>query len=132
MPNPRLRAALIVLVAFLALTAIAGGVALLAGVIAPPVEMLGGSPFGSYLIPGLALLFVVGGSALAATVMLVRGHPRGVAAAVVAGAMIIGFEIVEVLVIGSPAGVARNLQVFYFSLGGLILVLAALLARRDR
>lgn len=130
MPNPRLRAALIFLVGFLALTAIAGGIALLAGLNAPPVAMLGGSPFGSYTIPGLALLFVVGGSALVATVMLVRRHPRGVAAAMLAGAVIIGFEIVEVLVIGSPAGVARNLQVFYFVLGGLILLLAVSLTRR--
>lgn len=34
------------------------------------------------------------------------------------------FEIVEVLVIGSPPGIARTLQIIYFSLGGIILVLS--------
>jgi hypothetical protein len=34
------------------------------------------------------------------------------------------FEFVEVLVIGSPAGVARTLQIFYFGLGTIIMVIA--------
>ena len=39
--------------------------------------------------------------------------------------MIIFFEIVEVLVIGSDPGVARSLQIFYFGLGLLIALLSA-------
>ncbi len=34
------------------------------------------------------------------------------------------FEFVEVLVIGSPAGVARTLQIIYFGLGTLITIAA--------
>jgi hypothetical protein len=45
--------------------------------------------------------------------------------AILAGVMIMGFEIVEVLVVGSDPGLARNLQVFYFTLGLLIAALAA-------
>ena len=115
---------LTLMVAFLALTAVAGGAALLTGDISPGPELLAGSPFNSYLIPGLALLVLVGGSALVATVMLLVRHPLGVAASAVAGVMIMGFEVVEMLVIGSPAGLARNLQVFYFTLGLLITALA--------
>ncbi len=129
MPHRRLRTVLILLNTFLALTAIAGGLGLLAGLSAPPVEMLAGSPFGGYTVPGLSLLLVVGGTALAATAMLIRRHPRAGLASLLAGAAIIVFEIVEVLVIGSPAGIARNLQVFYFGLGGLILLLSVPVAR---
>ncbi len=69
------RIVLIVLTAFLALTAIAGGAALAAGINAPPPEQLRGSLFTSFLIPGLALLVLVGGSALAAAILLLRRHP---------------------------------------------------------
>jgi len=119
-----LRTALIVLDGFLALTAVAGGIGLLTGANAPSLEFLQGSPFSSYAIPGLALLVIVGGCALAATLLTWRRHPFGALASGLAGAVIIGFEIVEVLVIGSPPGIARNLQVFYFTLGLLIVVLA--------
>jgi hypothetical protein len=94
---------------------------------APSIELLKGSLFKDYTIPGLALLVIVGGGALVATILLLRRHPSGVLASGAAGAVIIGFEIVEVLVIGSQPGIARNLQVFYFTLGLLILLLAAAL-----
>jgi hypothetical protein len=115
---------LTLMVAFLAVTAVAGGAALLTGDISPGLKLLAGSPFDSYLIPGLALLGLVGGSALVATFLMLVRHPWGVAVSAVAAVMIMGFELVEVLVIGSPAGLARNLQLFYFTLGLLIAVLA--------
>lgn len=117
------RMLLIALDAFLAVTAIAGGIGLLTGLLAAPLALLQGSPFGSYIIPGLALLVIVGGSALTATVLMIRRHALGIVLSGVAGMMIIGFEIVEVLVIGSEPGLARNLQVFYFAFG---LAMAAL------
>ena len=119
-----LRVILIILVAFLSLTAVAGGIGLLTGLNAPPVEMLAGSPFHSYVVPGLSLLVIVGGGALVATVLLARRHPWSVLAAAAMGPVIIFFEIVEILAIGSDPGVARTLQVFYLSLGTLILLLA--------
>jgi hypothetical protein len=127
-----LRILLIVLTAFLALTAIAGGIGLLSGTNAPSTELLKGSPFHNYTVPGLALLVIVGGCALVATILLLRRHPFGALAAGAAGAIIIGFEIVEALVIGSPPGIARNLQIFYFTLGLLILLLAAAWWRVER
>lgn len=121
-----LRVALIVLDAFLALTALAGGIGLLTGVATPPVEQLAGSPFRDYTIPALALFILVGGGALVAAIMTLRRHPLAPLASAAAGGMIIFFEIVEVFAIGSEPGVARNLQIFYFGLGLLILVLALL------
>ena len=124
MGNRFLGIALIVLDFFLAFTAIAGGVGLLFGLNAPPVEMLAGSPFRDYTIPGLALMALVGGGALIAGILTLRRHPNAPLASGAVGLMIIVFELVEVLAIGSPPGMSRNLQVFYFALGLLIIVLA--------
>jgi hypothetical protein len=117
-----LRTLLVILDAFLALTAIAGGIGLLNDLNAPPVTDLAGSPFSDYTIPGLALLVIVGGAAVAATFMMLRNHHN---AALASGVVIVFFEIVEVLVIGSPPGIARTLQIFYFSLGLIIIVFAS-------
>jgi hypothetical protein len=115
---------LIVLTFFLSLTAIAGGIALLARINTPPVEMLQGSPFRDYTIPGLALMLIVGGSALFAAILLLRKSRFALLCAAAAGIIIMFFEFVEALVIGSPAGAARALQIFYFGLGTLIVVVA--------
>jgi hypothetical protein len=119
-----LRLSLLVCTGFLALTACAGGIGLLTGAAAPPVEMLSGSPFPDYTIPALALAGIVGGMALLASVLLIRRHHWAVRAALLSGLAILIFELVEVLAIGSPPGIARNLQVFYFTLGSLICLLA--------
>ena len=124
MSNNILRILLILLDGFLAVTAIAGGIGLLTGVNVPPVSFLAGSPFPDYTIPGLALLVLVGGTALVATYLTVRRNRYAALVSVLAGAMIIVFEIMEVLSIGMPPGIARNLQVFYFTLGLIILVSA--------
>ena len=57
-------------------------------------------------------------------VLLLRRYVWGLLASLLAGVMIMGFEIVVVWVIGSPVGLVRNLQLFYFTLGLVIFVLA--------
>jgi hypothetical protein len=115
---------LVALTAFLALTAFAGGIGLLTGLNAPPVSYLRTSLFRDFTVPGLALSVLVGGSALLAIVLLLRRNRLALPCAAASGVAIVFFEFVEVLVIGSPAGVARTLQIFYFGLGTLILVVA--------
>jgi hypothetical protein len=128
---------LIILTLFLALTAAVGGIALLTNLNTPPVEMLQGSPFRDYTIPGLALAVIVGGSALFAAILLLRKSKFAILSAATAGVIIMFFEFVEALIIGSPAGVARMLQIFYFGLGTLIVIVAMgvwfldLLSERD-
>jgi hypothetical protein len=114
------RVILIILTGFLSLSAIAGCIQLLEGTYAPPVDMLQGSPFKDFTIPGLALGLIVGGSALFAAILLIRESRYAILSAAAAGIIIMFFEFVEMLVIGSPAGIARTLQIFYFSLGTLI------------
>jgi hypothetical protein len=119
-----MRIILILLTGFLGLTGVAGGIALLANLNAPPVEQLQGSIFKDYTIPGLALLLIVGGSGLFAAYLLIRRSRFAILASAVAAFIIMFFEFVEVLIIGSPAGVARTLQIFYFGLGTIIMVIA--------
>jgi len=116
---------LIVLAGFLALTTFAGGIGLVAGINAPPVSYLSGSIFQSYIVPGLFLFVLGSGSAILATVLLARKSPFALVATIAAAIIIMFFEFVEVLVIGSPEGVAQALQIFYFGLGTLISVICA-------
>ncbi len=114
---------------FVAVSAIPGGIALLAGFHSPPLAQLEGSVFPSFVIPGLALVFLVGGSAAAAAVLLVRRNRFAVPTAFVAGFAVMAFEFVEVLAIGFPPGPARVMQMLYFSIGAaLVTVSSAILA----
>jgi hypothetical protein len=115
---------LIVMTGFLGIGAILGGIALMANFYAPPVEMLAGSIFPSFFLPGLALTALVGGSGLAAMILLIRKHAFGVLIALTAGIIIMFFEFIEVMVIGMPAGASQFMQVFYFMLGTLICVIS--------
>src|SRR5687768_13830790 len=58
-----LRASLVALLALVGVNALAGGYYAVSGAPGVPVEWLRGTPFQSYLIPGLILFCVVGGSA---------------------------------------------------------------------
>lgn len=111
-----------VLTGFLAVTGFLGGIGLLAGLNTPPLDFLKGSPFKDYTIPGLSLFIIVGGSALLTTILLIRKNKFSVLFATVAGIIIMFFEFVEVLAIGSPPGIAQVLQIFYFGLGVLITI----------
>lgn len=119
-----IRTTQVILTIFLALSSIAGCIQLLEGTFAPSVELLQGSPFTNFTVPGLALGLIVGGSALVAAIFLLRKSKFGTMLAATAGVVIMFFEFVEVLVIGSPAGIARTLQIFYFGLGTLIVIVS--------
>jgi hypothetical protein len=116
------RIGLAILNGFLGLTAISGGLGLLlrAPFVTPPLDLLAGSPFGSYALPGLALLVLVGGSATLATAMVLKHSPLGLAVSGIAGLMILIFEGVELVVVGFTW-----LLAFYVALGLAILGLAA-------
>ena len=118
------RTLLIVLTSFLTLTAFGGGIQLLTGFYVPPVEMLAGSPFADYTIPGLVLGLIVGGSALTADVLLIRKNKFSSLASASAGVIVMTFEFVEVLVIGFPEGAAGFMQLLYFGLGIIIVVMS--------
>ncbi len=115
---------LVILTFFLSLTGLLGGIALVAGFNAPPVEQLSGSIFKDFTIPGIALILFVGGSSLLSAILLIRKNMFALLFSILTGIILMSFEFVEVLVIGSPEGIARNLQMFYFGIGTIISILS--------
>jgi hypothetical protein len=64
----------------------------------------------------------VGGSAVVSAVLLIKKSKFGAMSAATAGVIIMFFEFVEVMIIGSPTGPARVMQIVYFGLGTLLMV----------
>jgi hypothetical protein len=94
------RIGLTILDGFLGVTAVLGGLALLFGRLGLPTDLLVGSPFGSYTLPALILIALVGGSGALAIAPMLRHSSRGLAASGIAGLIILIFEAVELAVIG--------------------------------
>ncbi|WP_295124208.1 hypothetical protein [uncultured Leifsonia sp.] len=133
-----IRIVLTVLTALVGITAIAGGVALIIGAATsssvggavPDRSYLGGSPFTSFIVPGLVLAVIVGGTHLLASLLVGRGSPSGAFATAVAGFGLLIWIFVQMMFI--PFSV---LQAIYFAAGlaelGFVLLGLGLL-RRDR
>lgn len=98
-------------------SAVFGAVGLVGGGIDFPLEWLAGSPFTSYVDPGLILGIVVGGTQLAGLITLLLRHERAPELAALAGIVMMGWIVVEVLIVGSIPGIMRNLQIACFLLG---------------
>jgi hypothetical protein len=114
------RIGLVVLDAFVAFTAIYGAIFVVPTI---PLEWLKYGPFTDYTVPALALGILVGGSATLAAILLLVRPWAGAVATMVAGVMIIGFEIVEIGVVGftlieyDASQFQAWLQVVYLALG---------------
>jgi hypothetical protein len=112
---------------FVALTAIIGGITQAMGVDKFPAEWLVGTPFRSYLIPGLILTVVVGGSAAVATIAALRRPAAGAVASMLAGAILLGWLAGECLILPTVAFPTQFswLEAIYIALGLMMLVPAA-------
>jgi len=135
--NRWIRVILCNLTGLVGITAVAGGVTLVAATATPlqsggflPNEaLLDGSPFSSYLIPGLVLAVVVGGTHTAASVLLGRASRSGAPATAIGGFGLLIWIFVQMIYIPfSP------LQPVYFAAGlaelGLVLIGLGLARRR--
>jgi hypothetical protein len=127
------RGVLIAIDGFVALTAVIGGVALAVGAEATrfPAEWLVGTPFSSYVLPGLILAVIVGGGATLATAATLRRRPGGPRASVLAGAITMGWIVGEVLILNQPSA-PTSAEVFYFALGLVMATLGLALERTGR
>lgn len=125
MPRNPVRVALVILDGFAALTAVGGGVALATGLEAErfPVDRLRGTPFASYTVPGLILTVVVGGSAAVAAVVTLRSPRAGGLASVLAGGVMMGWIVGEVLILRRPLSTETLWEVFYLAIGLLMALL---------
>jgi hypothetical protein len=115
---------LIVLALFNALSAFGGGVAVVVtNGLGMPMSQLGGA-FDSFLIPGIVLFVIVGGTQLIAGALLLRRRESGLLWSAIAGCGMVVWIFVEVMIIGGGAW----LQTLYFvtGLAQLLLVIALL------
>ena len=108
------RVTLVVLLAFGAVSAIGGAIALLlTNGLGMPAAMLDGSPFSSFVIPALVLLVVVGGTQTVGLVLLARRSRTAPLWSAIAGfGMTVWIMIETVMIQGFSV-----LQAVYFSLG---------------
>lgn len=121
MTQARVHMALIWVASFAALSAIGGGIGLLAtNGLGIPLAYLRTTPFTSYVVPGVILGVAVGGSALAATLLLLRHQRWADLTAFGAGAIMAGWIVGEVLLLGQLSW----LQWFYLAVGVALMGLA--------
>ena len=108
------------LTAFGALSALGGAaLAIAANGAGVPVEYLAHTPFSSYVVPGLVLGGVVGGTQLSAAVALLARRRRALLMSAIAGFGVLIWIFVELATIRHYPW----LQAAYFGLGGLELIL---------
>jgi hypothetical protein len=137
------RSSLLALLGFVALTSIAGGAVMVASaslgterlglppeMMLPP-DLLQGSPFNTYLVPGLLLSLVIGGFHVAGFILLIRHHRQAPLATAAAGFSMLIWIFVQTVFV--PFSV---LQAVYFAAGlaelGFLLLLLGLLAPAHR
>ena len=98
------RGALTMLTAFMGLTALACGLILATGhaedVLRMNPDVLDGTPFSSFQMPGIILAVGVGGSQLLATAALRRGDTLGTRLALLAALVLLGWIVVQVILLG--------------------------------
>jgi hypothetical protein len=108
------------LLAFGALNAFAGGFYGMSGAEDVPKDWLEGSPFDDYFIPGLVLFVVVGGAFLTAAIAVFVKLRLGRTAAFAAGAIVLGWLVVETAIIGYVSWMQPATTI-----GGLLVLLLA-------
>jgi len=116
----------------LSVGALAGGAALVLGprgeILPLPVSALAGSPFDSYLLPGVVLFAVLGVGPLVAAYLARRRHPLAPTAALAVGLALLVWLAVEIAVIGFS--MTPPLQPVYLLLGAAITLVGLAWVRR--
>ena len=129
-----LRIAIGVITGFIALTAIGGGIALLLGAEDTRflLEWLQGTPFKDYTIPALLLTITVGGSSLIARIAMFRNLKNKIFLSMVAGIIMVGFIIVEAIILKQIPPGPTSIEKIYFVLGFATFILAGFLWLKEK
>ena len=118
---------------FLGLGALFGGGALILApdghLLGMPTKLLAGSPFTSFLVPGIILFTVVGLAPLMAAALTIRRQALAPIAAVGVGVALIGWVSVEMVVLAGPGSLAWTL---YLVLGTCIAAIGVAWWRSSR
>ena len=121
----QVRSILGALLTFGALNAFAGGWYGISGAPGVPVAWLAGSPFRSYVLPGLLLMVIVGGTLAWAAIAVFARWRVARLSALVAGIVVLLWIAVQVLIIGYVSWMQPATTVA----GTLVIVLALILPR---
>ena len=105
----------------MALNAIGGAWYALGGAPEVPTQWLNGTPFGSYVIPGLVLGAVVGGSQIAAAVAGWRRHPRARTLSLLAALVLLAWIVIQLALIGYHSALQPIVLVWAIVTGALAL-----------
>jgi hypothetical protein len=125
------RTALVAVDAFTALTAIGGGAALAGGMEGDrfPASWLDGTPFRSYVAPGLLLAGVVGGTAAVATIATVRQPVIGGRISMIAGGVLAAWIVGEVAILSKDGEVVSPTEAVYLAAAAAMIALGGSVAR---
>lgn len=117
---------LLAVLIFNSLSAIGGGLGLIVGVLDPSLSWLEGTIFPDYVIPGILLAGVVGGSALAAVIEQSAKKPYATGTALLSGFIMCAWIVNQIAFTQQYSW----LQLIYFTLGGLVVSLTYTSAKR--
>lgn len=106
-----------------AVNAVGGAIWGLDGAENVPREWLEGTPFDSYVVPSLILLIAIGGGMGVAAAALLINHRLAPELSIAAGLILIGWIVVQVLMIAPNGGVSW-LQPTMLAVGGLVVALS--------
>jgi hypothetical protein len=133
--NPLLEMAVIeifltIISLFIAITAIIGGILMFTGLENTnlSLNLLQGTPFKDFFIPGILLLIIVGMSSSIASFMQIRNYNLKAEMSFVAGLLLTGWIIIEILLLNQPE--PTFIEYLYLGLGLLMTGLSILLYTR--
>jgi len=99
---------LFILISFVTLTALVSGLVLISkpdgSILYLQLNVLTGTPFSNFLIPGIILASVVGGTNLTAVFLNMQSHPGRYTWAMAGGLMTCGWIVVQILLINTFFG----------------------------
>ncbi len=115
---------LFILISFLALTSFISGLLILShpdgSSLTLRLDMLKDTPFHNFLVPGLVLTILVGGTNLIAVVYNIKRLPNRYNWAIAGGVMIICFILTQIILIKATSW----LQFLYLGIGFLVILIA--------
>jgi len=125
---PAMRRTVVGLHLFNAVSAVGGGIALIAGGLGVPTAMLRHTPFESFVVPGIFLAVIIGGSATIGATALLTHSRRAPVTSGAAGAIMVGWIAGETVLVEGFSW----LQGLYLLTGAVIVVASIRLAQADQ
>ncbi len=119
-----MRLLLLLLVSFITVTAVVSGLLMISNpdgkILGLSTELLGGTPFQGFRIPGMLLTIFVGGTNLIAVIFNLQRNKNRYNWAMAGGSMITGWIVIQMILIN----ITYWIQFLYLGIGVLIILLA--------